>query len=84
MSKLCMFILVCVSAFLCGCKSEVDKCVDSQLLAWKDKTKLKNEIAAEKMKNGETKLSEFFELMPDRLESEVVAEARLSCLKAAK
>ena len=84
MSKLFMLVLAISSALLSGCQSEVDKCVDAQLLAWKEKSKIKKDVLSDAMKNGKPTLGEIFDLIPDKLESEVKAEARLNCLKAAK
>ena len=78
---------------LVGCQSEVDKCVDSQLAAWKAKEKRKNEQITkyenEKKEIARTNdereftLAEAIGLVPSldkRTEAEVSAEERIFCL----
>ena len=79
-----IFLILVSFLLLSGCKSEVDKCVDAQVFAWKEKSKIKKEVLSDALKDKRPTLAEIFELMPDKLESEVKAEARLLCLKAAK
>lgn len=79
-----IFVILVSFFLLSGCKSEVDKCVDAQVLAWKEKSKIKKEVLSDALKDKKPTLAEIFELLPDKLESEVKAEAQLLCLKAAK
>ena len=77
-----LLLLLAMIVALCGCESEVDKCVNTQLIAWKDRNKKNEEILAKKKEQGRTSLSDIWDLVPDELESEVVAKARITCLKA--
>jgi hypothetical protein len=77
-----LFLLLTLIFTLSACESEVDKCVSAQMNAWKDRNKTNEEILAKKKEQGRTSLSDIWDLIPSELESEVVAKARLACLKA--
>ena len=77
-----VLLLLAMIVALCGCESEVDKCVNTQVIAWKERNKKNEEILAKKKEQGRTSLSDIWDLVPDELESEVVAKARITCLKA--
>ena len=70
-----VFVILVSFLLLSGCKSEVDKCVESQVKAWHSLQERKEKIIKEFNLN---------ENLDKRNESEVEAEARLKCLKAAK
>lgn len=77
-----ILLLMTMIILLCGCESEVDKCVNSQVIAWKERNK-QNEETIAKMKERKTPtMFEIWDLVPDELESEVVAKARITCLEA--
>jgi len=77
-----IFLLLTLITFLSGCDSEVDKCVNTQVIAWKERNKKNEEIIEKKKEQGRTSLSDLWDLVNDELESEVVAKARITCLKA--
>ena len=77
-----IFLLLSIVIVLSGCESEVDKCVNTQVIAWKERNKKNEEILAKKKEQGRTSLSDIWDLVTDELESEVVAKARITCLKA--
>jgi hypothetical protein len=77
-----LLLLLTLIFTLSGCESEVDKCVSAQMDAWKDRSKANEEILEKKKEQGPIKLSDIWDLVPNELESEVVAKARLACLKA--
>ena len=77
-----IFLLLTLVTFLSGCESEVDKCVNTQVIAWKERNKKNEEIIEKKKEQGRTSLSDLWDLVNDELESEVVAKARITCLKA--
>ncbi len=60
---------------LVGCKSEVDKCVESQVKGWNSLQERKEKMIKELSLN---------ENLDKRTVVEVEAEARLRCLKASK
>ena len=76
---------ICVVSMLCliGCTSEIDKCVDSQIQAWKERTEANKKLLSEKDKQGKSTLGELWDLVPEKMESEVRADARVKCLKSA-
>jgi hypothetical protein len=76
-----LFIFI-LTASLCGCESDIDRCVKAQVVAWKERNKSNEAIIAEKEKSKNLKLSDVWELIPEELESEVIAKAHLACLKA--
>ena len=77
-----ILLLLTLINFLSGCESEVDKCVNTQVIAWKERNKKNEEIIEKKKEQGRTSLSDLWDLVNDELESEVVAKARITCLKA--
>ena len=77
-----ILLLLTLITFLSGCESEVDKCVNTQVIAWKERNKKNEEIIEKKKEQGRTSLSDLWDLVNDELESEVVAKARITCLKA--
>jgi protein involved in sex pheromone biosynthesis len=72
-----MKIVLIVATFfvLTGCKSEVDKCVESQVKGWSSLQERKEKMIKELNLN---------ENLDKRTVVEVEAEARLRCLKASK
>ena len=98
MTNFFRYALLIAVALLTGCKSEVDKCVESQISGWKaeqNRVKQENEdfykrYNQSKAKNENTRGFEYaleLNLVPaidSRTKAEVEAEFRLTCLKAAK
>lgn len=75
-----------------GCSSEVDKCVDSQVAAWKAKKERETQMwkqLREQKQNNPTKsetieLWEVIDEVDARKIEEIEAEARVMCLKLTK
>lgn len=79
-----IFILLFMATSVIGCKSEVDKCVESQLRAWMDK-KVRDDAfwdAKERQMRKDLKSNdwEIVRIRDIRTKNEVEAEARLTCL----
>lgn len=76
-------LLLVMIVTLCGCESEVDKCVNTQVIAWKERNKKNEEIVKEMKKDGKTHtLGELWDFVSSELESEFVAKSRIICLRA--
>jgi hypothetical protein len=94
MMKPILFLMV---VFLLGCQSEVDKCVNSSVAAWKiEEDRKKQQISLYEVKNNEVArtaidsqeftLAEALGKVPSldkRTKVEVEAQMRLMCLKIA-
>jgi hypothetical protein len=88
MSVLAKYALgISVTVALIGCTSEVDKCVNSQVSAWKDAKERNEAYWDEKEKSlRKMKNSNDWEIVREndvRTKNEIEAEARLICMSLA-
>ena len=84
-----VLFLITLISLLSACKSDVDICVDAQVIAWKDRTEKNKKIIADKEKQAKAEgkamtLADWMDIIditPELLETEVVAKARIDCQK---
>ena len=83
-----IYVSIISLLLISGCKSEIDKCVDAQVVAWKERGARNQKLMDDKIKQAKIEgktltLADWMDIdsSPEMLESEVIAKARIDCQK---